>query len=103
VASQAIIANVVFLVAVHTPVHRLINERLPWRRGKLSDIPVAFFALQLSECDVTPVREINVIRDLIDALPGNGPILVCIDQQSFFNLRLRYWIQVTVLTDLDRW
>jgi hypothetical protein len=73
VTRQAVIGHLLGGVAAHAPLHGHVH---PWpgrRFFTLPDIPVALLTLEFPQCNMTAVREVDVVRLPVETSPGDLP------------------------------
>lgn len=81
----------------------MLNHWLLGRRSELTDISMTGLAFQFTKGDMSPVGEVDMIRDLVDPFPANGAVLHSIPQELLLDVRFCHGIYMAVLADLDTW
>lgn len=93
---QAIVGDLVLLMALHAPLHGDRHERLGERFGQVHHVSMACFAANTTQRHVPPVGEIDVIGDPVNPLPRNLLLLIGVGQQLNFSLCLSQGFGVTI-------
>ena len=85
-AGETIVGHVVLAMTLHTILHRDGKKLGSNGFSEFGYIAMARLALESCLGDVTPVGEIDMIGDIIHALPGNHlPLLYELEHFNLFN------------------
>jgi hypothetical protein len=101
VAGQAIVARIRLSMAVHAPLHRHSDPGSRRRLFALSNLSMTGVAFQFSQHHMTAMREKDMVRLLVEPLPGNLLFLFVKGPDLFFFRAVSDGILVALHAEVD--